>query len=161
MLLVPLVLPLYESEPLRDDVLLSLVGLGLSAAVPSPLEGEPLAAAGLDEGEDVPEGAEVAPLSEVLLRVLDETPEAAPGMPSFAPVPPLAVVEVDVTEDGALVDEGLVDGALYVELLVCEVESEAVDFLFLFMSPMASAEALPSTMMEEKKTGASLRIGSS
>jgi hypothetical protein len=45
--------------------------------------------------------------------------------------------------------------------LVCEVVSVDGDFLFLFMSPSASAEALPSRMMDEKNTGASLRMRSS
>jgi hypothetical protein len=49
-------------------------------------------------------------------------------------------------------------GALEVELFVCEVVSVLDDFLFLFMSPSASADALPSRMTEEKNTGASLRI---
>jgi hypothetical protein len=156
------VLPLNESEPLREEVSLSLTGLGLSVAVPLPLDGIPLELIGVEGADAVLDGAAVVdPFSAVLPRVLDETLGAAPGWPSFEPVPPFAVVDADGSADGAVVVGAVVDGALYVELLVCDAESAVAAFLFLFMSPMASAEALPSTRIEEKNTGASLRIESS
>lgn len=134
------VLPLYDE--LREDLSLSLIGLGLSMAVPLPLE-----------GRELPLPIEVEGMVAVLLPmvvlpvVLDVTEGAAPGRPSFAPVPPVALADVEGTDDGALV--------------VCGVESMLGDFLFLFMSPMASADALPSRMTVEKNTGAILRMRNS
>lgn len=68
-------LPLYASAPLRDDVLLSLIGLGLSAVVPLPLETEPLALRDADRVVVVV--AEVEPLSVVPLLTVAGTPTRA------------------------------------------------------------------------------------
>jgi len=58
-------------------------------------------------------------------------------------------------------DEELADGLCVLPLLYVEevvVPSVLGAFLLLCMSPSASAEPLASTMMDEKKTGASLRM---
>jgi hypothetical protein len=74
---------------------------------------------------------------------IEDGDEADPLVPP-ADVPDCVPGEPGVTGAGALED--------------WEVVSLVDDFLFLFMSPSASAEALPSRMTEEKNTGASLRM---
>jgi len=74
-------------------------------------------------------------------------------------VPALTVPLVSDEDDAAPLyfDDELVDGDWVEEVLVPLVLGA---FLFLCMSPSARADPLASTMMEEKKTGASLRMWS-
>jgi hypothetical protein len=94
---VPDVLLLSLFAPLRDDVLLSLVGEGLFSEFGPMLEFDDIVPELDIDVLPVADGVELAPFSVVLLPRL--ALPAAPGLPSLAPVPPL-VVEPAV--DGAL-----------------------------------------------------------
>jgi hypothetical protein len=81
-------------------------------------------------------------------------------LPFSEPLVPELVVPLVSDEDDAAplyFDDELVDGDWVEELGVLLVLGA---FLFLCMSPSASADPLASTMLEEKKTGASLRMWS-
>jgi hypothetical protein len=82
-----------------------------------------------------------------------------PDVPLFIEDEPL-VPEVDAAP--LYCDEEPDDGLCVLPLLYVDevvVPSVLGAFLLLCMSPSASAEPLASTMMDEKKTGASLRMG--
>jgi hypothetical protein len=104
--------------------------------------------------------AELAPLRDVVLLVGErELGESEDEDDVVVPVLMLTPAS-ELGAEPLTLPPGL-DGALYVELLVCEVVSAVGDFLLLFMSSSARAEALPRRMTEEKNTGASLRMRSS
>jgi hypothetical protein len=170
----PLVL-LLEFCPLREDLLLSFVGWAGSTPLLAELfvddgplveEEEPLPDRLPEDEEPLLPLVDELPLSEPLLLMLDGELDEVVPVPAepLEPLMPVLPLEPLLLEPPlAPVDPllPLVDGELYVELFVCELVSADGDFLFLFMSPRASAEALPSRMTVEKNTGASLRIRSS
>ena len=93
-------------------------------------------------------------------ELLDELglDDVEPEVPEFIEDEPL-VPEVDAAP--LYCDDELADGLWVLPLLYVDevvVPSVLGAFLLLCMSPSASAEPLASTMMDEKKTGASLRM---